>query len=463
MKLRTTLTIVMTGVGAIAVAVALALMLLTSSVYKSGRTLGAATERVRLLMELESYALQHVREPADRDLRAAIQTLDRLRETGGPESPADVASLDQMVRSLAEATTPVERESRFEAFVHGLRAAVARQDQESQRALADAASWNRLANRTGVIVVAVMLAGVAAVLAWLWRSALHPLVHLVEAIGRFAGGDAKVRAPQEGPGEIREVAVAFNDMAGSLQRQREQQLAFVGGVAHDLRSPLNALRVAVSLLDQPAADAGRVRDRIRRQVDRLERMTSDLLDRTRIEAGRFECHFEAHDLRDVVVRVVDVQRETDPTRNVFLDIPHAPVTVRCDALRIEQVIANLLTNAAKYSPETSDIEVALVSDRSSAVLSVTDHGIGVTAADRAKLFEPFRRGQNVGNIGGIGLGLSVARKIVQAHGGNIDVRSEAGLGSVFTVCLPLVCDAGSDHALASAAAAGRITRRSVTH
>src|SRR5689334_22044566 len=256
----------MTGVGAMAVAVAVALMLLTSSLYKSGLTLGAATERVRLLMELESYALQHLREPADRDLRDATQTLDRLRDTAGPDSAAEVARLDGMVRSLADAVTPAEREVRFETFVQGLRSAVARQDRESQRALADAASWNRLANRTGLVVVVVMLAGVAGALAWLWRSALHPLVHVVEAIGRFAGGDAKVRAPQEGPGEIREVAVAFNDMAGSLQRQREQQLAFVGGVAHDLRSPLNALRVAVSLLDQPAADAGRVRDRVRRQV-----------------------------------------------------------------------------------------------------------------------------------------------------------------------------------------------------
>jgi signal transduction histidine kinase len=115
--------------------------------------------------------------------------------------------------------------------------------------------------------------------------------------------------------------------------------------------------------------------------------------------------------------------------------------VRCDAIRIEQVATNLLSNAVKYSPESSDIEIVLERNGSTAMLSISDHGIGITAADRAKLFEPFRRGKNVGNIGGTGLGLSVSRKIVEAHGGSIDVRSEPGLGSSFSVRLPLASDA----------------------
>src|SRR5262249_10891388 len=157
-------------------------------------------------------------------------------------------------------------------------------------ALADAASWNRLANITGVVVVIVLLAGVAGALAWLWRSALQPLVTVVEAIGRFANVDANARAPEEGPSVIRQVAVAFHDMVVSLGQQREQQLAFIGGVAHDLRTPLNTLHLAVSLLDHPRFDPVRVCHGIRRQVERLERMVGDLLDRTRIETGQFELH-----------------------------------------------------------------------------------------------------------------------------------------------------------------------------
>jgi signal transduction histidine kinase len=119
-------------------------------------------------------------------------------------------------------------------------------------------------------------------------------------------------------------------------------------------------------------------------------------------------------------------------------LPHEPVWVRCDTLRIEQVMNNLLSNALKYSPDSSDIEIVLERDNSTAVLTVADHGIGMTAADRSKVFEPFRRGGNVGNIGGTGLGLSVTRKIVEAHRGSIDVRSEPGSGSVFSVRLPLI-------------------------
>jgi len=341
-----------------------------------------------------------------------------------------------MTRSLAAASTQAERESMFNAFVQDLREIVARLDEDARRALLDAASWNRIGNITGLALVIVLLAGVAGALAWLWRSALKPLVSLVEPIARFANGDAKARAPEEGPGEIREVAIAFNEMAASLDRQRKQQLAFIGGVAHDLRTPLNALQVAVSLLDHPKSDPIRIGDRIRRQLERLERMVGDLLDRTRVEAGRFELHPADCELRDLVVRVADDQRDTAAMRTLTLRLPDTPVIVRCDALRIEQVVTNLVTNAFKYSPESSDVEIVLTCDNAAVVLSVTDHGLGLTAADRLKVFEPFQRGQNVGNIGGIGLGLSVARKIVEAHGGTISVRSEPGLGSTFSVRLP---------------------------
>jgi two-component system sensor histidine kinase MtrB len=445
-KLRTTLTVVMTGVGALAVAVSISLMFVTSSLYESGLRLARTTEHVRLVMDLESYALQHLRGAGNGELQAAIDTLERLRETSGADARQDIERLDRMMRSFAMAATPAEQASKFDAFVGDLRGAVARQDQDSRRALADAASWNRLANITGLVVVIVLLVGVAGVLAWLWRSALQPLVTVVEAIGRFASGDATVRAPEEGPAEIREVATAFNDMAVSLARQREQQLAFIGGVAHDLRTPLNTLHVAISILDQPPSEAGRVRERIRRQVQRLERMIGDLLDRTRIEAGQLDLHREECDLRDLLARVVDAQRDAEPDRMFRLRLPHDRVPVRCDALRIEQVVTNLLTNAVKYSPASSDVEIALACDESLAVLSVTDHGIGMTAGDRSRVFEPFRRGQNAGNIAGIGLGLSVARKIVEAHGGTIAVRSEPGSGSTFSVSVPLASGAPIDSA-----------------
>jgi two-component system, OmpR family, sensor histidine kinase MtrB len=436
-KLRTTLTVVMTGVAVLAAAVATALILLTSSLYGRGLALAATTERVRLLMELESHALQHLQDGEEGELVAGVNTLARLRDTSGGELRPEIERLEALLRSLAAAPTR-ERTSRLDAFVQALRRAVARQDEDSRRSLADAASWNRLARVTGLVAVIMLVTGVAAVLTWVWRSALQPLVALIEAIGRFASGDARARAPEEGPHEIKEVAVAFNEMAVALARQREQQLAFIGGVAHDLRSPLTTLHLAVSLLDQPSTNADRVRDRIRRQVRHLERMIGDLLDRTRIETGRLELHCEPCDLRDLVPRVVEVQREAAAMRSFVLRLPDDPVMVRCDPLRIEQVVTNLLTNAVKYSPESSDVEVVLKCDAGTAVIAVADRGLGMTEADRVRVFEPFRRGQNVANIAGIGLGLSVARKIVEAHGGTIGVESETGAGSVFSVRLPLM-------------------------
>jgi len=425
----------MTGAAVLAAGVAAALILLTSSLYDRGLALAATTERVRLLMELESHALQHLQDGEEGELVAAVNTLARLRDT---ELQPEIERLETLLRSLAAAPTARERTSRLDAFVQALRRAVARQDEDSRRSLADAASWNRLARVTGLVAVIMLVTGVAAVLTWVWRSALQPLVALIEAIGRFASGDARARAPEEGPHEIKEVAVAFNEMAVALARQREQQLAFIGGVAHDLRSPLTTLHLAVSLLDQPSTNADRVRDRIRRQVRHLERMIGDLLDRTRIETGRLELHCEPCDLRDLVQRVVEVQREAASMRSFVLRLPDDPVMVRCDPLRIEQVVTNLITNAVKYSPESSDVEIVLKCDAGTAVIAVADRGLGMTEADRVRVFEPFRRGQNVANIAGIGLGLSVARKIVEAHSGTIGVESEPGAGSVFSVHLPLI-------------------------
>jgi two-component system sensor histidine kinase MtrB len=442
-RLRTTLSVVTTGIGAIAVGVALALVMLTSSLYDAGVELRGATERVRLLLELESYAFHHVPETTGAESQRAIDLIDRLRELSRPEVREDIDRLEGLVQAVTVASTPSERASRFDAVVGELRRVEAREDDDARRAIADAASWNRVANITGIVAIVILLTGVAGALAWLWRRAFQPLVAMIEAIQRFAKGDTGARAAEEGPTEVRQIAIEFNAMAVALARQREQQLAFIGGVAHDLRTPLNALQVAVALLDQPSSDPARLRARIRRQIERMQDMIGDLLDRARIETGRFELHPEVCDLHAVLARVVDTQRDCEPTRVFRLLLPHEPVYVRCDALRIEQVAHNLLSNAVKYSPESSDIEIMLERHDSTAVLSVTDHGIGIMAVDRAKLFEPFRRGTNVGNIGGTGLGLSITRKIVEAHGGTIDVRSEPGSGSVFSVRLPVVSDAMS--------------------
>ena len=166
-------------------------------------------------------------------------------------------------------------------------------------------------------------------------------------------------------------------------------------------------------------------------------MISDLLDSTRIEAGRLDLHLDTCDLRDIVAHTLEVQQAAAPDRAFIMSLPDEPIAVRCDGLRIEQVLNNLLSNAVKYSPDSSQVEVDLARDQSAAVLTVADRGVGIQPGDCERIFEPFSRGRNVGSIAGVGLGLSVTRRIIDAHGGDIAVCSTPGAGSVFTVRVPI--------------------------
>jgi signal transduction histidine kinase len=422
------------------VCVALSLTQLTASLYEASLNLSAATERVRLLMELESLALQQARSVQSADSQRALHLVERLRDTASADARDQVEQLDDMIVSLAAAPTPQAREAAFEELARTLRSVVAGEDERAGRALAQSAAWSRIATRTGLLAVIVLLMGVAVALAWLWRSALQPLVSVADAIGRLTRGDVGTRVADTGPSEIRQVAVAFNDMVSALQQQRERQLAFVGGVAHDLRGPLSALQIAAATLERGVADQMRTGERIRRQIHRMDRMLGDLLDRTRIEAGRLELNRQEVELCELVDRVVEVQRDAAPERTFRPFLPQDPVIVRCDPLRMEQVMNNLVSNAVKYSPPSSDIDIILERDGAAARLSVWDRGIGMSQADLERVFEPFRRGGNVGNVAGSGLGLFVTRRIVEAHGGRIEVTSTLGSGTVFSVSLPLARD-----------------------
>ena len=436
MKLRTILTALMAIVGLLAISATAALIILSSVLHDAGVRIATAVDRVRLVMELESRVLQHMQQPNTTDDGDVSRIFTDLRQTADAALIADVQRLETMIERLTRRPS-VDPQAELAGVIASLRSVVAREEIEANRALAAAARWNRTANMAGAAIALTLVASLGAVTVWLWRHAFGPLIGVADAIDRLAHGDRRAVAPEEDPEELRKIAVAFNDMAASLGRQHEQQLAFVGGVAHDLRTPLNALRLGVALLERQAGDA-RIADRIVNQVERMDRMISDLLDSTRIEAGRFDLHLETRDLCEIVARTVELQQNSTPERSFVVSLPDKPAPIRCDVVRIEQVLNNLLGNAVKYSPDSSEVEVALERRHSSAVLSVADHGIGIQPGDHERIFEPFSRGENVGSIGGVGLGLSVTRRIVEGHGGNIDVRSQPGSGSVFTVRLPIV-------------------------
>jgi signal transduction histidine kinase len=239
------------------------------------------------------------------------------------------------------------------------------------------------------------------------------------------------------------MARTFNEMANSLAHQQEQQLAFLAGVAHELRNPLSALKLSTALSGRGGAPLTpermeRTLALVGRQVERLDRMVGDLLDSTRIEAGKLELRPEVRDARELTRDVVELYRSGDSGHVLQLALPDASVLVRVDPARLEQVVHNLVSNALKYSPAGSRVDVVVRRVEDEAVLSVTDQGIGISEDEKRLLFAPFQRAGNARQRApGVGLGLSVARRIVEAHGGRIEVDSKPGTGSVFSVCLPL--------------------------
>jgi signal transduction histidine kinase len=230
-------------------------------------------------------------------------------------------------------------------------------------------------------------------------------------------------------------------MAQALQQQREHQLAFVAAVAHDLRNPLAAMKAGVDVLvsQRPVLEPHRqMMSLVSRQIDILVRMISDLLDAARVEAGHFSINASLCDARDLASQSVELFRGTSPLHDLQLHLPDTPLPLRCDALRIGQVLNNLVSNAIKYSPRGGPVIVTVRRGHERVTIDVADQGPGIPPEDRALIFEPFKRSPgSESGIPGVGLGLSVAKRIVEAHGGRIELQSAVGRGATFSVVLPV--------------------------
>jgi len=238
-------------------------------------------------------------------------------------------------------------------------------------------------------------------------------------------------------------AALYHQARASL-RMRDD---FIGIVSHELRTPLTTIRLQTQmtkrLLDRGNPDAlspQRMRHLVEqtdRQVERLSRLVDEMLDLTRINAGKLTIQLERFDLAELAAEMLE--RFADQLRTsgceVSFEAP-APVVGCWDRYRMEQVLANLLTNAAKYGAQRP-IRVRVLTQGDHAVLTVQDHGVGIDAKDQARIFEPFERAGAPQNTGGLGLGLYIVRRILERLGGEISVDSERGRGATFIVRLPL--------------------------
>jgi signal transduction histidine kinase/GAF domain-containing protein len=251
---------------------------------------------------------------------------------------------------------------------------------------------------------------------------------------------APIIAPETG--RVEAVVVGCQDVS-RLHELAQAKDRFLRVAAHELRSPITSLHTTTQLIevapeafDDPAQRAAYL-GRIRRQSGRLVKLVQQLLDTVRFDAHELPLQRTEVDLTALCREVVETTMPAEGPRAVLR--AGEPVVGRWDAVRIEQVLTNLLSNAARYSPREREVEVTVRREGSRALLLVSDRGIGIPASQIDQLFTPFFRATNATarHAGGMGLGLHIAREIVRRHGGSIAVESRENEGTTFTVELPL--------------------------
>jgi signal transduction histidine kinase len=449
--LRSIFTAAMLVIGLLAVAVSIVLVVLTNRLHTASQSLADTVESVRLANEAEIDLLLHGRTEdsiARRGLEVDLRrTLADLRPFVATSAEADALRnvSDRVERyfqaSHADGIAPRIAEKRLDAAYEALDGLVEINVAHARSARELVARWDSLANGVGLGVALSIALLSLWFLWWLRARGFRPIFGLLGSMERFGRGDRDVRADETGPSELYELARRFNEMAEALSTQRQVQMSFLGGVVHDLRNPLAALKLTVMSAQHeggvsPDVKLLRIGERAERQIARMERMLGDLLDTVRIEAGKLELKPDWRDAREFIREIRSAFEMTSPKHELVVSVPEEPVWIRCDPLRVEQVLTNLVSNAIKFSPEGGRVAIALRREESEAIFSVTDSGIGISEEDQRRLFEPFGRvGRAKNAIPGVGLGLFVVREIVAAHGGRVEVRSAMGRGTEFRVRL----------------------------
>ncbi|MFL5351104.1 ATP-binding protein [Archangium sp.] len=260
-------------------------------------------------------------------------------------------------------------------------------------------------------------------------------------------GDGEVEG---GVGIIEDITAQRSAEAERTRLLREAQDAirvrddFLTIASHELKTPLTPLALRLASLERRLERREQVDPALlrhaRQHLVRLAALINDLLDASRIEAGRLALHLEPTGLDTLVERALTSMDAERGQHRIEYSHPAEPVRIRGDAYRLEQVIANLLENALKYSPGDSTVRVTLEVRGDFVLLAVADEGIGIPRDQQEQLFERYFRARNVSvtSYGGLGLGLYISRDIVERHGGRIWVESEVGRGATFYVALPML-------------------------
>jgi len=282
------------------------------------------------------------------------------------------------------------------------------------------------------------------------RNLTAPLAELAAAARHMGKGDLSARAEVKRTDEIGELARQFNSMAERLEESfialaadRDALQRFAADAAHELRTPITALKTFNELLMAKGQNDPEVRheflEQTRTQIERLDWLTRNLLDLSKLDTGMLDLNFDEQDLRRLVQHVTASFRPQAQNQGTSLheEMPPDPAYVALDHARMEQVLTNLVSNALKFTPREGSVTVGLRPGPEQVEVWVQDTGPGIPLEELPHIFERFYRGGQGQTRGGSGLGLAIVKGIVEAHGGEVRVESQPGHGACFTIALPL--------------------------
>ena len=276
------------------------------------------------------------------------------------------------------------------------------------------------------------------------RTITKPVGELREGIAKMSGGDFSARVNVRGKNEFAELATAFNGMSEKLEALDRSRNLFVSNASHELKTPLSTMKILIeTILYQDPIDPGMTREflsDVNKEIDRLNRIVSDLLTLVNIDSGGMKLSLSDVDLHELLLE--QVKRLAPLARENGIELECSAkeaLETSGDAVKLQQVIYNVIDNAIKYTPRGGSVQASLIRSGKRAIIRVTDTGIGIPQADLPHVFDRFYRVDKARSraTGGTGLGLSIVKQIVALHGGTITAESEEGKGSTFTIDLPL--------------------------
>jgi two-component system sensor histidine kinase BaeS len=307
-------------------------------------------------------------------------------------------------------------------------------------------AWRRL---LGLVTIAgLVVTAVAAIAGLVAGETMTRTIRAVTRAARaIAAGDFRRRVSPKGPAEMNEMSVAFNRMVEEVVRQRRTERDLLANISHELASPLGLIRGYAEALADNVIETGPERKAalhaIQRETARLGRLTADLLDLALLETGQVSLHVEEVPVDELLKGLQERLAPLMQVGGVALSVetPRNLPPLLTDGLRLEQVLVNLLNNAARYTPPGGTIVMAAAQDGDGLRITVADSGTGIAPEELPRIWERFYRVEKgrdrQGHEAAVGLGLAICRSIMTLLQGTIEVQSTPGVGTTFAIWIPL--------------------------